>query len=264
AAGVFALGTTGEGPNLSHRLKEEVAVAVCEAAAGRVPVFVGVSDPSPANSLELAGVAGKAGAAAVVATAPFYHPLSTHDLQRYFLRLAEKSPLPVVLYNMPACVRVELDLATVARCTAAANIVGVKDSSGDLVYFRRLLKMRDLRPDWTFYVGPEQLLGPATLAGGDGGVNGGANYAPRLFVDLYDAARRGDHGAVHRLQDRAAKLGGVYQVADDFMAVARGLKCALSLACVCTDVMAEPLSSYDEDRRRLVAERLRIFEDSAK
>jgi 4-hydroxy-tetrahydrodipicolinate synthase len=248
-AGIFVLGTTGEGPSLSSALRRDVVSTACELAAGRVPVLVGISDTSLDDSLRLAEHARASGATAVVATAPYYFPLSQQDLARYFLALAEATPLPVYLYNMPACVRVEISYEVLQRCASSPNIAGVKDSSGDINYFFRILQMRTARPDWSFFVGPELLLAEATRAGGDGGVNGGAMLAPELFVAQFAAAQNGDIDTFSRLQKQIERVGEIYRVGNDFVGVARGLKCALSLLGICDPRMALPfIGADDEDR----------------
>src|SRR5205085_1918634 len=110
--------------------------------------------------------------------------------------LAEDSPLPVVLYNIPPCTGVAIGLETVRSCMAIPNIAGIKDSGGDLAFFREVLQLRRQRPEWSVLIGPELLLAEAVLAGADGGVCGGANLLPRLFVDVHEAAKRGDRAAL--------------------------------------------------------------------
>src|SRR5690606_37032991 len=109
-AGLFVLGTTGEAPALDYRLRYELVEAAAEIVAGRVPVLVGVTDPSLTESLDLAKHAAGCGAAAIVAAPPYYFPLQQRDLVRYFHLLAEEAPLPLFLYNMPACCKSEIDL----------------------------------------------------------------------------------------------------------------------------------------------------------
>lgn len=255
--GIFVLGTTGEAPSLSQAVQRDVVASACEFAAGRVPVLVGISHPSLDESLSLARHARENGAKAVVAAAPFYFPITQRDLATYFLTLAEASPLPVYLYNMPSCVDVSIEPVTLDALTRSPNIVGVKDSSGDMDYFRRLLQFRAARPDWAFLIGPEHLLAEATLAGGDGGITGGANVVPRLFVQQFVASDRRDRDEVARLQERVLQFGRIYQVGDDFMSVSRGLKCALAHLKVCGETMAPPFHTYDDERRRNI---VRILE----
>jgi 4-hydroxy-tetrahydrodipicolinate synthase len=254
------LGTTGEGPSLSDRQRRETIETACRAAAGRVPVLVGISDTSLEAARELASFAKDCGAAAVVAAPPYYFPMSQADLARWFASLAENLPLPLVLYNMPACVRVVIEAETLERCAAIPNIVAVKDSSGDLAYFQRLLELRNRRPDWTFLVGPEHLLAEATRLGGDGGVSGGANVAPELFVAQYEAARRGDAVDVARHQQAIESLGRLYRMSEGFVGVARGLKGALEVLGLCGAAMAPPFSGCSGSEMAAIRELLGTIE----
>ncbi|QDU27643.1 putative 2-keto-3-deoxy-galactonate aldolase YagE [Anatilimnocola aggregata] len=253
-AGIFVLGTTGEAPALDYRLRYELVEAAAEIIAGRVPMLVGVTDPSLTESLDLAQHAAANRAAAIVAAPPYYFPLQQRDLVRYFSQLAEQSPLPLFLYNMPACVKIDISVETTEACTRLANVCGVKDSGGNLEHYRRLLELRSLRPDWTFLIGPEHLLAESVLLGGDGGVNGGANLHPRLFVDWFAAAVANDSNRIHQLGDQVRLLGQIYRQADEFMAVVRGLKCALSVAGLCDNRLAEPIQPCDAvAREKIVA-----------
>lgn len=252
-AGIFVLGTTGEAPALDYRLRYELVDAAAEIIAGRVPMLVGVTDPSLTESLDLAQHAAASGAAAIVAAPPYYFPLQQRDLLRYFTLLAEQSPVPLFLYNMPACVKIEISVATTEACTRLPNVCGVKDSGGGLDHYRRLLELRSLRPDWTFLIGPEHLLATSVLMGGDGGVNGGANLHPRLFVEWFEASVARDATKVLALGEQVQLLGQIYKQADEFMAVVRGLKCAMSIAGLCDDRLAEPIQPCNAAARESIA-----------
>jgi 4-hydroxy-tetrahydrodipicolinate synthase len=257
---VFVLGTTGEGPNLSYRLRREVIDRTCAFVRGRAAVLVGVTDTSFAESANLARHAAEVGAAAVVASTPYYFRPGPPELFRLFRRLAEASPLPLFLYNMPAHTKVPLPVDLVRQTMELDNVVGVKDSSGDMGNFHALRQLLPARPDWSLLVGPEHLTGEAVLFGGHGGVNGGANLKPRLFVDLYDAATQRDVERVAVLQEKVLRLGRIYQVGKYESAVVKGLKCALACAGICEDVMAEPAERFEPSER----ERIRhLVEDLA-
>lgn len=251
-AGLFILGTTGEGPAISVKLRYELVEQTANALRGRRPLLVGVSDTSLEESVRLAEHAAKCGAYAVVATPTYYFPRIEREHVRYFHLLADRSPLPVFVYNMPACVGVKLSVEAVQKCTPHKNIIGLKDSGGDLAMFRQFLTLREQRPDWSFLIGPEHLLADAVLAGGDGGVHAGANLCPELFVNWFHAADSGDHAEVARLRDIVHQLGRIYEVGGDFLSVARGIKCALSIREICSDVMAEPSTAYDDEQRLLI------------
>ena len=258
-AGLFILGTTGEGPSLSYRLRYELIEKTCELVAGRIPILVGVTDTSLVEAVELAKFSRDAGASAVVAAPPYYFPVEQPPLLTFLQRLADESPLPLFLYNMPSCVKAMLAFETVETLARHANVVGLKDSSGDMAYFRRALTLREARPDWTILMGPEQLMAESVLLGSDGGVTGGANLHPRLYVDLYEAASRRDQPIIDKLQSEVITLAKIYNVSGSGMApYLCGLKCALELADLCSGHLAEPFTAFGATERsaveRLLAE----------
>lgn len=255
--GLFILGTTGEGPSLSHRLQQEVVERSCRVVDGRVPVLVGVTDTAPAESRQLARMAADCGAAAVVMAAPYYFPMSQPDLTRYVTNFADESPLPVMLYNMPSHTKTAFSVETVRALRDVENVAGVKDSSGQMLYFQQLVEIARERPDFSVLMGPEELLAESVLMGGHGGVCGGANIVPGLYVELYDAAAKGDLLATHRLQQRVLRLASkLYAVGDPPTSYLTGLKCALSLLGLCSGRLAEPLYDMPADRQRIIQQHL--------
>lgn len=252
-AGLFLLGTTGEGPSLSYRLRYELVEKTCELVAGRIPVLVGITDTSLVEAIELAKFSRDAGAAAVVAAPPYYFPVEQSPLLTFLSRLAEQSPLPLFLYNMPSCVKASLTFETVESLARHENVVGLKDSSGDMAYFRRALTLRAARPDWTILMGPEHLMAESVLAGSDGGVTGGANLHPRLFVEQYEAATRRDQPTIDRLQTEVVALGRIYNVGGSGMApYLCGLKCALEITRICSSQLAEPFTAFGPVEREQI------------
>lgn len=266
--GIFALGTTGEAPGLGYRLRRELVDRVCRQVAGRVPVLVGITDSAFVESVALARHAADAGAASVVVSAPYYFPAGQPELQEYLSHLVPELPLPVMLYNMPRLTKVTFALETLQRCLAEPRIVGLKDSSGDMSYFHQAQVLVRQRADWSLLIGPEELLGDATLLGGDGGVCGGANLFPRLYVDLWAAAVQGDLARVRLLHAHVQKLSRtVYSVGRHPTAWLKGLKCALGVKGLCSDFMAEPFHKFRaEDRARVARalEELGTPEDTAR
>jgi len=257
-SGIFALGTTGEAPSLSYRLRRELVERTCRLAGGRVPVLVGITDTSLVESARLAQEAAELGAAAVVTSAPYYFPAGPSELREYLEQLLPELPVPLMLYNMPALTKTVFAREVVAWALDQEAIVGLKDSSGDLVYFRKMLRLAAARrPDWSLLVGPEELLGEVVLFGGHGGVCGGANLHPRLYVDLYEAARAGDLARVRELSARVLDLSeSLYTVGRHGSAIIKAIKCALSILGVCDDFMAAPFHRFHETEREIVRARL--------
>jgi len=255
--GLFLLGTSGEGPSLGYRLRCELIDRVCEQVAGRVPVLVGISDTSAVESINLADYAADAGASAVVAAAPYYFPMTREELARHVRHLAAESPLPLLLYNMPSHTKIVFEPDTLASLIEVPKIVGIKDSSGDLDYFSQACRLAEQRPDWTVLMGPEELLAEAVSLGAHGGVCGGANLWPRLYVDLYEAASRGDTETADRLHRRVIDVcERIYTVARGGAAVTKGLKSALSCLEICSDRMAPPFRRLDDAQRTTIRRHL--------
>jgi 4-hydroxy-tetrahydrodipicolinate synthase len=253
--GLFVLGSTGEGPSLSSRVRRELVAHVCRQVNGRVPVLVGITDNSLAESAALANFAAVAGAQAVVCTAPSYFPAGDLELLNYFKSLNSRLPLPLLLYNMPALTRISFSMDLIRGLMAEENIVGLKDSSGDLNYFQAVREVAADRPGWTLMVGPERLLADAVDLGADGGVSGGANLHPKLLADLYESAAGKDDKRLANVKSDLAKLGRLYQL----QPCGNGppisaLKFALSCLGICQDRVAPPLLGFDPSQRAAVEE----------
>jgi len=252
-AGLFILGTTGEGPSLSYRLRRELIERTVRQVKGRVPVLVGITDTAFIESVELAHHAATQGADAVVVAPPYYLPEGQLELREYLTHLIAELPLPLYLYNMPALTKVPIELETVRLAMDEPRIVGFKDSSLNMIYFHQVIGLLKHRPDWTILMGPEELLAESVMAGGHGGVNGGANLFPQLYVSLYEAASAGDLSKVRDLHRLVMELrNSLYQIGKHSSALIKGVKCALSCLEVCNDFMAEPFHRFRADERSKV------------
>ncbi len=252
-SGLFILGTTGEGPGLGYRLRREVIEHTCRLVKGRVPVLVGITDTAFVESLQVARCAAEAGADAVVLAPPYYVPEGQSELREYVEHLLPELALPLFLYNMPSLTKVPFELDTVRWAMQQTRIVGIKDSSGNMIYFSRLLELAKARASWTVLVGPEELLAEAVLLGGHGGVNGGANVFPRLYTELNGAAEAGDLERVRQLHALVMQVAGrLYTVGRHPSAVIKGIKCAVSCLGLAGDFMAEPFHRFRANERKII------------
>ena len=243
--GLFILGTTGEAPSLSYRLRYELIERACGQVKGRVPVLVGITDTCFTESLNTANKARDAGAQAVVLAPPYYFPAGQAELLEYIKHLTPELPLPLFLYNMPSLTKAVFEPQTVRAAAQINGIAGIKDSSGNMVYFHQLQSLLRDYPDFSLLVGREELLAETILLGGHGGVCGGANLIPKLYVDLYNAARSRDLPAIEPLHEKVMQISTtIYSVGRYGSSYLKGLKCTLSCMNICSDFLAEPFHRF--------------------
>ena len=261
--GIFILGTTGEAPNLPYDVRFAPIEQTCKLARTRVPVIVGITDTSHKDAIRTAAKSYECGALAVVAAPPYYFQVNQQDLLNYFKRLALESPLPLFLYNAPLNTHHWIEVETVIQLATESKIAGLKDSGLKMGYFHAVREgVRD-RSDFSLLVGPDDLLAEAVLLGAHGGMAGGSNVWPRLFVALYEAAATGDVNRVLALQQRAMQFDtAVYRSANPL----RGIKCALSVLGICSTNMTLPLQPYSQNELDQVEKFLQtvdVFKDPA-
>lgn len=256
-SGLFILGTTGEGPSLSYRLRRELIERVCRQVNRRVSVLVGISDTAFVESVNIARCAADFGATAVVAAPPYYMPEGQPELQEWLDHLVPELPLPLFLYNMPPLTKVPYELETVRHALDNPRIVGFKDSSGDLNYFKEVAGLLARRPDWSLFIGPEEKLVDALQLGGHGGVSGGANLFPRLYVELCRAFQAGDLARARELQAQIQRVSrALYRIGKHSSTIIKGIKCTLNCLGICDDFVAEPFHRFRAGEREQVQSRL--------
>ena len=251
--GLFVLGTTGEGPSLSEKLRREMITRCNQFIDGKVSLYVGITDTSLVGAIELAQFAADNGATAVVAAPPFYFPAGQTELCHWFTQLAELLPLPLLLYNMPSCTKIVIEHETLSALIEQDNVIGLKDSSGDLEYLAGAVKLASSkRPDWPVLIGPEALLIEAMALGAVGGVAGGANLVPRLFTELFAAANASDWTTVEALQKIVTELQELYTFGKYGSSYLKGVKCAMELTGICCGALAAPFDVFKNTERRRV------------
>ena len=249
---LFLLGTTGEGPSLSPVIQRKFIKTVMNHVNGKVPVLVAISNSCYSESLSLAEYCSNQGVSAVVSTAPFYFPLDNAEVENYFTKLANDLSLPLVIYNMPGMTKIHYDVKTIVSLAKHDNIIGLKDSSGDMGYFHQLLCALQ-GEDFMLVEGPEHLLAESVLLGGDGAVCGGANIMPELFVKLYEASQAGDVTQIRQLHRKVLELGeAIFSSGGYGSSVIRGLKCALSIMGLCEENVAPPFQKLDKREKQQI------------
>jgi len=204
--GIFVLGTTSEFYGLDDIEKQEVMATAVAHVNKRVPVMAGTGAETTRESVRITRLAEKEGVDCVSVITPYYVQPTQAEIADHYRRIAECTRLPVLLYNNPIPAGgVKIDVETVARLAEVPNIVGMKDSAGDLQTFIEYVRVTP-RDRFAIFQGRDTLILPALQFGARGAVPGTCNVAPDLCVGIYDAFQRGDSVAAQALQLRLSPL----------------------------------------------------------
>ncbi len=199
-AGIYPLGSTGEGPLFTTAERKAVAAATVEAVAGRVPVIVHTGAMTSAETIELTRHAQSAGADAASVITPWYFMHNEAALEAHYRAVLEAAAgFPVWLYNLPKFANNNLSAALVTRLARDyENCVGLKDSSGDLLTMCAVNHLQDGR--FNTAIGPDNLILAGLALGLDCSVSGNSNHFPEIVTGIHEAFHAGDLAAAQRLQ----------------------------------------------------------------
>jgi 4-hydroxy-2-oxoglutarate aldolase len=256
--GVVALGSNGEAVSLSDRERLDWVVALRAAMPAPLRLIVGTGAQSTRATIELTRAAASAGAeAALVITPSFYRRDLTAAAQlAHFETVAEQSPIPIIVYNVPGNTGVDLPAEWFLALPPHPNIVGIKDSSGDLAKLARI--HHGLRNELVLLAGVGEQLADAMAAGADGGVPALANLAPAACARIRAAMAVNDVPVARRLQDQVAPVGRALSTRDG---IAR-LKAALQMLGFDHGLPRPPLPPFPEVERpalRAILERAALL-----
>jgi 4-hydroxy-tetrahydrodipicolinate synthase len=243
--GVFVLGTNSEFYALDDKEKQEVIATAVAHVNKRVPVYAGTGAETTREAVRLTKIAEKEGADGVSVITPYFISPNQQEIFDHYRRIAENTSLPVVLYNNPAtCGGVKIDVETVARLAEIPNILGVKDSSGDLQNTNELIR---LVPDrFSVLMGRDTLIFSALMFGARGAVPATANIAPALVVAIYEAFQQGDLEGAKAAQIRLNPL----RLSLGLGTAPGGVKAALALMNMSIGPSRAPVASLAPDKQQ--------------
>ena len=243
--GLFIVGTTGEFYGLSYEEKREIFQVVMDETKQRVPVYAGTNGITTRESSELTQLAEQCGVDAVSVLTPMFISPSQEQLITHYTTIAQNTSLPVLLYNNPPKTGVNLAAATVAKLAAVPNIVGIKDSSGDLTLTTEYIRLTKGRDDFNVLVGRDTLIYGALCYGATGSIAACANVAPRLCADIYDKFIAGDREGSLNAQFTLAPLRIAFTIGT-FPAV---IKESLTLLGIEAGPCMEPVGAMNSEER---------------
>src|SRR5579884_2962865 len=243
--GVFVLGTNSEFYALDEREKQEVVATAVAHVRRRVPVFAGTGAETTREAVRLTRMAEKEGADGVSVITPYFVHPSQQEIFDHYRRVAEATALPVVLYNNPGtCGGVKVEPDTVARLAELPNVLGIKDSSGDLQNTNEYVRLVPER--FAVLQGRDTLIYPALLCGARGAVPATGNIAPRLVVEIYERFRRGDLEGAREAQRRLSPV----RLALTLGTAPGGVKAALALLGMSLGPSRSPVAPLPPEKQQ--------------
>ena len=197
--GIVAVGTTGESATLDEQEHCALVRQVVELVAGRIPVIAGSGSNSTREAIALTRCAKQAGADACLLVTPYYNKPTQEGLYQHYKAVAEAVDIPQILYNVPGRTAVDMQTETVVRLSSIANIVGVKEATGDIERAKAILQQ--CGKEFALYSGDDATGMEFMLAGGHGVISVTSNVAPRAMHDMCMAAVAGDRAKAAPLND---------------------------------------------------------------
>lgn len=197
-------GTTGENPTLSLAERVRIVEILVDEAGGKVPILAGAGGYDTREIIRLAAEMLRAGASGLLSVTPYYNKPTQEGLYQHFHAIADSTPLPIILYNVPSRTGINLEPATVARLAAVPNIVGIKEASGNISQMCDLCHM--VPSEFIVLSGDDAVTLPLMAVGGRGVISVASNEIPTEMVRMVEAAERGDFTAARRVHDHILPL----------------------------------------------------------
>jgi 4-hydroxy-tetrahydrodipicolinate synthase len=239
-AGVHFLvpcGTTGETPTMSEDERRRVVELVVEEAAGKVPVLAGAGGYDTKEVVHAARVMQKAGVQGLLSVTPYYNKPTPEGLYQHFSAVADATPLPIVLYNVPGRTGCNIDAATCARLATIPTVIGVKEASGNIQQMAEVC--RAVPSDFLVLSGDDAVTLPLMALGGRGLISVASNEIPAELAQMVEAAERNDYAAARKIHTRVLPL-----LLGNFIESNPGpVKFAMAAMGLCEEVFRLPMVS---------------------
>ena len=252
--GLVPCGTTGESPTLSHEEHKKIIEETIRIADKRVPVIAGTGSNNTLEAVEYTAHAEESGADAALIVTPYYNKPTQSGLYEHFKTIADKTNIPIIIYNIPGRSIVDMTIETMIELSKLKKIIGVKDATNDL--FRPLLTRKKMQNDFCFLSGEDGTALAYLAQGGHGCISVTANVAPKLCSQLHSAWHDGN---ISKAQEINLKLSSLHNAL--FIESSPGpVKYAASLLGLCNKQTRLPLSEIKDDTKKLVKSCLKELE----
>ena len=242
----FILGTTGESASIPVKTKNAfIKKAGLTKPAGTF-LYAGISSNCLEESVLSAKYCSDHGVDVVVATAASYFALTETQLLHYFTNLADESPLPVIIYNIPATTHISLPLTVLDKLSHHPNIAGAKDSERSDERLQQSIALWKNRTDFSHFVGWAARSAPALMDGSDGIIPSTANVFPAVYAQMLEAVAQGNMEQANQLQKISDLLGNIYQGGKTLGESLWALKVLMHAQKLCKPIVMPPLLSLPD------------------
>jgi len=241
----FLLGTTGESVSVSGKQKILLVKSVVEYLNKRIKVYAGISDNCLQESIDKAKIYNDIGVDAVVAHLPYYYPVSSDQMVRYYKQLADSIPCRLLMYNNPFTTNLSIPLEVIEQLSHHSNIVGIKDSERGMERMDRSVELCRGRSDFVYLAGWAEQSAYALLNGASGIVPSAGNLIPNLYGDLYESAIQDKLQEAYDLQKKANGISDLYQKDRNLSQSIAALKTVMSVYGLCQPHVMPPLYNMD-------------------
>ena len=244
--GLVPCGTTGESPTLSHEEHKKIIEETIKITDNRIPVIAGTGSNNTLEAIEYTNHAQILGADAALIVTPYYNKPTQSGLYEHFKTIADKTNIPIIIYNIPGRSIVDMTIETMIELSKIKNIIGVKDATNDL--FRPLLTRKKMQNNFCYLSGEDGTALADLAQGGHGCISVTANVAPKLCSEMHSAWREKN---ISKAQEINLKLSLLHNAL--FVESSPGpVKYAASLLGLCNDDIRLPLSAIKDDTKKLV------------
>lgn len=261
--GMFVLGTTGENTSVPAAMRERLVAATVAHVGECARVYAGISSNCLADSVAAARAYARLGVDAVVAHLPTYYALDAEEQFAYFSALADRIELPLLLYDIPVTVHMTIPIEVVERLSRHPNVVGIKDSGGDVAHLTMLFKrLGDAKPDFAILVGSSVLAAQGLTLGADGIVPSQGNLVPALCRALFDRAVEGDQDGAAAYQRRMDALTRLFIAGRSLAQSLGALKAMMGALDLCGPDVLPPLRPLSAEEQEALQEKFLAWKES--
>lgn len=237
---VLVCGSMGEFPALTPEERKKAINIVKEEIGEDILLIAGTGDTSLKKAINNSHDAQEAGADIALVVPPFYFPIPQKDIISFYKELTAEIDLPVLIYNIPSCTKIHINLDVIKEIGNEKKVLGIKDSSGDLIFFEHLVLQARGMDNFCVLMGIDILIYIGFLIGADGAIVWSSNLTPKLPIELYKSIEVGNFKYAWEIQKKLIYLNDILSKKE----IHSGLKASLKLLGICDHYTSKPFPSY--------------------